>query len=152
MASIRFNTATDLAPLPFDEQVCRRASELKRLGLKWRPHVGCFVWDPDGIVTAPSPFPENIYFVLSLPRFVEIFGSTENMVQNLVWLPTWHQARMICRQLGVDDDSLAGQWGFEGLGSPGQDLLRLYGCIGEALQKQSYGGPFATDTGSPSRA
>jgi HrpA-like RNA helicase len=47
MAPIRFNPEKDLAPTPFDEQICRLALEMKSLGLTWQPHVGCFVWDPD---------------------------------------------------------------------------------------------------------
>jgi hypothetical protein len=43
----RFNSETDLPPMPFDERICRLAQDIKDLGLVWMPHVGCFVWDPD---------------------------------------------------------------------------------------------------------
>ena len=106
MTPLRFNPEKDLAPIPFGEQTCRLASDLKELGLDWQPHVGCFVWDPQKVIKVESSFPGRIYFILSLPRFLEIFGSTENMVEKLVWLPTWHQARILCKQLGVNDSDL----------------------------------------------
>lgn len=135
MPAIRFNPEKDLAPIPFSERICRLASDLKKLGLNWQPHVGCFVWDPDGFIKTESPFPGKIYFILSLPRFIKIFGSVENMVEKLVWLPTWHQARMLCDQLGVTDDDLANAWPYGTVFSPGEDLHQIYRRIGDALQK-----------------
>ena len=102
MRPVPFNPSTDLAPLPFDEDLCELAGTLKRDGLPWRPHVGCFVWDPDVCIEPASPFPHRIYFILSLPRFVAILGSIEAIQQKMVWLPTWHQARLLCRQYGID--------------------------------------------------
>jgi hypothetical protein len=100
MKPIPFNSQKDLPPVVFDTQTCRLANELKQLGMPWQPHVGCFVWDPDGHIEAESPFPHRIYFMLSLPRFIDIFGSVEAIAEKLVWLPTWHQARLLCQQLG----------------------------------------------------
>ena len=136
MLAIRFNPEKDLAPIPFSERICRLASDLKKLGLNWQPHVGCFVWDPDGFIKTESPFPRKIYFILSLPKFIEIFGSVENMVENLEWLPTWHQARMVYQQLGVTDDSLANESKFWISFSPGEDLHQIYRSIGNAVQKR----------------
>lgn len=121
MTPIPFDPATDLAPIPFDNRICRLGRELKDKGLTWRPHVGCFVWDPEGLIQSPSPFPNRIYFVLSLPRFLDIFGTVENMVAKLIWLPTMHQARTLCRQLGLRDHP------------DGSDIYRLYHHVGEAL-------------------
>jgi hypothetical protein len=88
MAPIRFNPEKDLAPTPFDEQICRLALEMKSLGLIWEPHVGCFVWDRDSWIKPESPFPGRIYFILSLPRFIDILGSIQEIARKLVWLPT----------------------------------------------------------------
>ena len=107
MNAIPFDPERDLAPIPFDEQICQLGATLKEQGLQWQPHVGCFVWDPDGFIEAPSPFPNRIYFILSMPRFLEIFGSVENMVDKLVWLPTWEQATTLCRRLGMQNGRLA---------------------------------------------
>jgi hypothetical protein len=95
--------------------------------------VGCFVWDPDNHIKATSPFPHRIYFILSLPRFLDIFGSIEAIAEKLVWLPTWHQARLLCRQMGISDQAVADIWQSQPL-SAGQELRRLYALITDALK------------------
>jgi len=77
MNAQRFNPESDLAPMPFEERICRKALEMKKNHLAWRPHVGCFVWDPEEIIKAASPFPGRIYFILSLGRFIEIFDTID---------------------------------------------------------------------------
>ena len=136
MHAIRFNPEKDLPPVPFSKRICELASDLKNIGLNWRPHVGCFVWDPEEFIKTESPFPGRIYFILSLPRFIEIFGSVENMVEKLVWLPTWHQARMVYQQLGVTDDCFTKDFKLWTAFSPGEDLQQIYLRIGNALQKR----------------
>jgi hypothetical protein len=135
MKPIPFNPKKDLAPVAFDPQICHLAVEIKRLGIKWQPHVGCFVWDPDALIQADSPFPHRIYFILSLPRFIDIFGSVEAIVEKLVWLPTWHQARLLCQRLGVSDDDVAQIWHGRTFASVGEELQHIYRLLREALQK-----------------
>jgi hypothetical protein len=136
MKAPRFNSEKDLEPMPFDDDICRQASEMKKNGLNWQPHVGCFVWDPDEYITPASPFPGRIYFILNLQRFIEIFDSIEQIVAKLVWLPTWHQARLLCRQLGISDKALnAGEKKDQAL-PPGEDLLHIYGLIAKALKQK----------------
>ncbi len=135
MKAIPFNPEKDLAPLPFDTRFCQLALEFKHLGLNWRPHVGCFVWDPEQYISYPSPFPNQIYFILSLPRFLDIFGSTEDLVAKLVWLPTWHQARLLCQNMEVTDDVFCRNLRTEKVLPAGDDLYYLYECIAEALRK-----------------
>lgn len=118
MKPIPFNPDTDRAPIPFHSDILKLALDLKRAGLEWHPHPGCFVWDPDRHINVPSPFPENVYFILSVPRFIDIFGSIDAVRDELVWLPTWHQARLVCGALGVEDDMP--------LLPAGQDLAALY--------------------------
>ncbi len=136
MKTIRFNEAKDLAPLPFEEGLCRQALDLKKLGLPWQPHVGCFVWDVDDVIEVDSPFPGNIYFILSLPRFIDIFGSIENIIDELVWLPTWHQARLLCRRLGIQDDDIVGTLQFNKHVSPSGELRQLYKLIASAIREE----------------
>jgi hypothetical protein len=57
-----FNPETDFAPIPFHLRHCQVAAELKQAGLPWTPHVGCFVWDRDGHITASSPFPPYLLY------------------------------------------------------------------------------------------
>jgi hypothetical protein len=87
--------------MPFDQDHLTLAREMKGQGLHWKPHVGCYVWDDKGYIRAESPFPLRIYFVLSLPRFINVFGSLDAVAKKLVWLPTWHQARLLAVSLGV---------------------------------------------------
>ena len=135
MTSKRFNPEKDLAPMPFDERVCLRAMEMKKSGLAWRPQVGCFVWDPDEFIKPTSPFPDRIYFILSLNRFIEIFDTIDQVAEKLVWLPTWHQARLVCRQLGITDESFENRRQRELTSpSPVEELLQIYGLIIETLQ------------------
>ncbi|MCU0561431.1 MAG: hypothetical protein MUD16_14715 [Desulfobacterales bacterium] len=126
MPPIRFDPQNDLAPTSFDEALCRLALELKRLGLPWSPHVGCFAWDPDGRIRPESPFPNRVYFILSLPRFIDIFGSIEAIAERLVWLPTWHQARLLCRKLGADAPHPSGRLSPEAAADPAEELASLY--------------------------
>jgi hypothetical protein len=131
---VAFDPHRDLAPIPFNLRLAESARRLKTLGLPWSPHVGCFVWDPEGVIGVPSPFPHNIYFILSLPRFVAIFGSPEKIAQGLVWLPTWHQARCLCARLGVDDAAAAAA----GLDpAAGEDLMALYDLLARALENRA---------------
>jgi hypothetical protein len=134
MKSQKYNPDKDLAPMPFDERVCRRALEMKKSGLKWRPHVGCFVWDPDETIKPASPFHGRIYFILSLARFIKIFDTIEQMTQKLVWLPTWHQARLMCRQLGITDEDFESRRQQNPGATPVEELLGIYGLIIETLK------------------
>lgn len=133
MKSIPFDPQTDLAPVPFGLAHLELAREMKSRGLQWKPHVGCFVWDSKEIIEAPSPFPRRIYFILSLSRFVDIFGTAENAARNLVWLPTWHQARLIAVRLGVGLEKIAALWPEQSPPAPGEELLGIYRIILEAL-------------------
>jgi hypothetical protein len=134
MKPLPFNPENDLAPIPFNEDHLHLAYKMKKSGLQWKPHVGCFVWDAEKQIEAESPFPLRVYFILSLPRFISIFGSLENVAEKLVWLPTWHQARLIANGLGVDNSKIAGLWTSESTPAPGEELHAIYGLIIEKLQ------------------
>jgi hypothetical protein len=137
MKPVYFDPEKDLAPLPFDERICRQALQMKDAGLKWQPHAGCFVWDPENYIKQDSPFPNRIYFVLSVPRFIEIFGDIEKLVEKLVWLPTWHQARLLCQELGKPVDTVSKLWqGSDNL-FPGDELFSIYQVIMNALSGHS---------------
>lgn len=114
-------------PIPMQTSIVAAARRLKRLALPWSPRVGCFVHDPGEIITAPSPFPHRIYFILSMPRFLDIFHTEDAMRRQLVWLPTWHQAVEQCRQWGIDP--LADARKTDGAG----ELLRIYDLLARHL-------------------
>lgn len=137
--TVAFDPDRDLAPIPFTLRSAESARRLKALGLPWSPHVGCFVWDPDGLIGVPSPFPHNIYFILSLPRFVAIFGSREGISERLVWLPTWHQACCLCARFGVAD-AVPADLGQAGPAPAAEDhLMALYNLLARALEDRAAG-------------
>ena len=129
-----FNSKTDLPPIPFDLRHCQAAAQLKERGLPWTPHVGCFVWDPDEIMEVTSPFPGRIYFILNVGHFLRIFGSLEEISRKLVWLPTHHQARLLCDQVGVTQEEVSAVLASaEGIRA-GDELLVLYKMILNKLE------------------
>ena len=136
MTPIRFDPEKDLAPTPFDERICRLALEMKNLGLDWQPHVGCFVWDPDQWIKPESPFPGRIYFILSLPRFIEIFGSIQEIARKLVWLPTWHQACLLSMRMGIDAETREKSRQPAITRTPTAELFRIYRLIIEGLYER----------------
>ncbi len=126
MKATPFDPGLDLPPLPFEAGHCDLAARLKAAGLPWRPHAGCFVWDRDGRISVPSPFPQRIYFILNLGRFLEIFGTLEEIQARLVWLPTWHQARLLAAARGIPPAAVAALWQRKPDLAPGEELLGLY--------------------------
>jgi len=139
---IRFDPEKDLPPTAFDDRICRLALKMKDLGLNWQPHVGCFVWDPDNWIKPESPFPGRIYFVLSMARFIGIFGSVEEMARKLVWLPTWHQAVLIWREMKATEGASDKSPPSASYRTPAEELIRIYDLIVEALQNRK--GPLAS--------
>jgi hypothetical protein len=137
----QFDPENDMAPMPFEDRICWRALEMKKNQLVWRPHVGCFVWDPDEVIRAPSPFPGRIYFILSLARFIDIFGSIDQVAAKLVWLPTPHQAQLIYRQLAGSDSAMGQTYPESDTFSPVEELLSLYGRIIGALRGKNQAMP-----------
>ncbi len=117
-----FNPQTDLAPVPFEPDVLAAAQDMKREGLEFRPHVGCFVWDPDEVIEATSPFPERVFFILNLGRFEQLLGSVDAIAEKLVWVPTENQARWIIRRLGGDGEKSA------------RGVIELYAAILKLLE------------------
>ena len=123
----------EILPIPIDDTILAAAYRLKRLGLAWSPQVGCFVWDREAVISAPSPFPKRVYFILNMRRFTDIFGSEENMRQQLVWVPTWHQAIGLCSRLGIADTDADRFFNVRGFTSGEDGLLQLYARIARQL-------------------
>lgn len=72
-------------------------------------------------------------FYTQFARFISIFGSLEAIEDKLVWLPTWHQARLLAMRLGVSHEKMSGFWGPDSVPSPGDALLGMYRLIIAAL-------------------
>jgi hypothetical protein len=138
MKPIPFNPDSDLPPIPFDLRHCQAAAKLKDRGLSWTPHVGCFVWDPHEVIRVASPFPGRIYFILNLGRFLKIFGSIEEISNTLIWLPTYHQARLLCERLGVDHQEVSALLASPEHARAGDELLALYTMILKRLEARPH--------------
>lgn len=120
-------------PIPMEGTVVAAAERLKRLNLPWTPRAGCFVHDPDAAISAPSPFPHRIYFILSMPRFLRIFHTEEAMRRQLVWLPTWHQSVEQCRRWGIDPFRNTRE------ADGTAELLRIYALLADHLRRRGAG-------------
>ena len=107
------------------------ASELKTLGLPWEPEAGQFVFDKNKICPQSSPFQPGVYFLLNFDCFMQRVGGVERFVDNMVWLPTWHEARSILLNLGVSLERTVAQV-MPALEDE-RELLCLYNLIYEAL-------------------
>lgn len=128
------NTSHTPSPIPMDDRLLDLAWDLKAAGLPWEPEVGCFVWDRQGIIASPSPFPKRIYFILSMKRFLSIFGDVDEMKRRLVWLPTWYQARQIIHRLQTRDMDRGLQRHANQSASPEAELIGLYQHILQHFQ------------------
>jgi hypothetical protein len=80
--------------------LCRR---LRDAGLPWEPGVGHFVYDEAELIEAPSPFQDRVYFILDMKHFMRRSKTVEELKRAMFWLPLWHQARAVARELDVSD-------------------------------------------------
>ena len=58
----------------------------------------------------------------------------EAIAEKLVWLPTWHQARLLCQQLSVPDSAVANIWQNQTSPSAGDELRQIYELLIAALK------------------
>ena len=131
------NLETSLSPShPFNETLCHLAVDLKAVGLKWIPRVGHYVWDNTGIISYPSPFPNRIYFIFNINRFLDIFQSIDRMTEQIVWLPAWHQARAVCVDLKINDTNLMDEFCRQGGFETGKDLETIYRIMLSSFQNK----------------
>ena len=128
------NTKNTMDPIPIEDRLLNLALAMKRSGLPWTPHVGCFVWDRKGVIRAPSPFAKRVYFILSMPRFLRIFGDIESMHDQLVWLPTWFQAMQLCRQMEIPLSAMSADVAAPHFAA--DELARRYQAIQEKLARR----------------
>ena len=135
MNSTPFDEVKDRAPIPFTREHCMLAEQLKKAGLPWHPHVGCFVWDRDRFIQVSSPFPNRIYFILNMGHFLRLLGTVRDIKRQLIWLPTWYQARLLCVQLGVTDDKIHASRMNEGVRKVEDELSEIYGILLNALKQ-----------------
>lgn len=136
MKRVPFDPKKDIPPIPFERKHLQLAFEMKECGLIFKPHVGCFVWDVHEYIKVASPFPLRVYFILSITRFIGVFGTLEALAEKLVWVPTWHQARWLAGSLGITQEDVLDLFSREAVSQPGDELLGLYQLILRALGSQ----------------
>ena len=129
-------TGNTIDPIPIEDRLLDLALAMKRSGLPWTPHVGCFVWDREGVIAAPSPFSKRVYFILSMPRFLRIFGGIQPMQDQLVWLPTWYQAAQLCRQMGIHRSVISADTAATAPDFAADELARFYQAIRTHLESR----------------
>ena len=115
----------------FTEEQISIAKRLKELEMPWTPQVGHYVYDANQICPKSSPFRERVYFLLNFDCFMQHVGGLERFRNNMVWLPTWHDAREILRDLGIPDSEVA-QHSAKAMCN-GEELTCLYNLILKAL-------------------
>ena len=115
-----------------DEQISI-ATQLKQLGMPWQPRVGNYVYDAHRICPKGSPFQDRVYFLLNFDCFMQHVGGVERFTENMVWLPTWDEARDIVRELGIPNENVAAV-ASEGI-LRDEELTSLYRLILETLRK-----------------
>ncbi len=49
-------------------------------------------------------------------------------------MPTWHQARLLCRRLEIEDKEIAAIWSPDRSMNPGDELLVIYQKLADALR------------------
>ena len=56
------------------------------------------------------------------------------MTTRLAWLPTWHQARVLCEHFRVSEEEIARAFSAENARTVGQDVLLLYRLLLQKLE------------------
>ena len=107
------------------------AISFKAGGVPWRPSAGHYVLDRQSIVQRESPFQPGVYFILNLPHFMKLAGGLDSLIEKMVWLPTWEQARDILRESGLSDQSLQSILQESQSIAEANELTKLYELISE---------------------
>jgi hypothetical protein len=120
----------------FTDDEISLSRRMREHGLSWEPAVGHYVYDETGLIEVPSPFQEQVYFILDMKHFLRRAGSMEALQTRMLWLPQWHQARGIARDLGIPDRKLSEQLASERALESGTELGTLYRLILAALRER----------------
>ncbi len=121
----------------FNEAEIQLARQLREEGLAWEPRAGHYVLDPTEFCQQTSPFQERVYFILNYSYFMKAVGGVERFKEIMIWLPTWHDARQILRELVVTDDQVSEDLAKRHAISDGTELQALYELISRQLATQS---------------
>jgi hypothetical protein len=123
--------------MPFSDSEITLARRLRDAGLPWEPSVGHYVYDEGELIEAPSPFHSRIYFILDLKHFLRRSGDIETLRNQMFWLPQWHQAREILRNLGMADQVIKDRLDTTSAIETQSELCCLFEMILESLPATS---------------
>jgi hypothetical protein len=131
--------ARETCLMHFTDEEVDLACQMREQGLPWEPAVGHYVFDETGLIEVPSPFQKGVYFILDMKHFLRRAGSVEALKARMFWLPQWHQARRIARELGVLDTALVERLADGRAFASDAELSTLYRMILEALRNRAEG-------------
>ena len=120
-----------------DREIALATSFRESVAPQWTVAAGQFVFDPDGRVNKPSPFQTGVYFVLNYPYFVTLMGGLENFRAELIWLPTWTQARRLAIAAGLSPQQIVTGCLNESTIKKGSEREKLYELIAEHFGLQT---------------
>jgi len=121
----------------FSERMIELAREFRTGGVPWEPGPGQYVLDCYDVVKRESPFQDGVYFILNFPHFLKLAGGVDGFRRQMLWLPTWDQARGILRQAGVSDRCQQERLIERNAVAEGCELQCLYEWIAECYPKKS---------------
>ncbi len=129
MSLAGFETPTVL----FTKDEIELAQLFKAYGLDWNPTCGQYVLDQSNLVECSSPFQDRVFFILDLKHFLRRAGNLDELKRRLCWLPDWHEARNLLRQMGVSSDQVAERLAVSRAIEFDAERLELYRIIEEQL-------------------
>ncbi|HSO72101.1 MAG TPA: hypothetical protein VLR91_05570, partial [Thermodesulfobacteriota bacterium] len=62
----------------------------------------------------------------------------ENITEKLIWIPTWHQARLIANLMGIESLKIQGLWSYGSIQTPGDELYLLYELLLAKLESATF--------------
>ncbi len=117
----------------FSQDCIDVARLLKETGLNWKPQCGQFVWDEAGVIDAPSPFHDKVYFILDIKHFLRRTKNIERLKEVMIWLPTWHDCREMLKEFGVTNSQISDYLNENQSIQDESELLALYHLIQNQL-------------------
>lgn len=120
----------------FSDAEISAAKSLRADGLEWNPAVGHYCFDEGGLVEAPSPFQDRVYFILDLRHFLRRANTIERLVAEMCWIPTWRQTRDLLRARGITDQQVQKHLMDSDAISSGDELRILYQFLRDNLHSR----------------
>ncbi len=119
--------------MKFSDEELELAQLFKAFGLPWTPACGHYLLDQSELIECESPFQDRVFFILDLKHFLRRSGTLEQLKERVCWLPDWHDAREILKQLEVGSCEIAKHLASTQAIESGTERLELYRLIEQRL-------------------